>query len=310
MNRRATRRDFLRQSAVAGAAGPLLVGQVPGRAQEPEKKADAPNERVRFACIGVGGKGDSDTNDAGKHGEIVALCDVDEKTLDKMAAKFPNAKKYFDYRKMLEEMGDKIDAVTVSTPDHTHAPAGVDGDADGQARLHPEAADLVDRGGPRPPDPRRREEAGCTQMGNQGTAADGFRRGVEVIRSGVLGPIKEIHVWTNRPIWPQGIARPKDTPRHPQQRPLVRVPRPGPRSPLQPGLPPVRLARLARLRHRRPRRHGLPHDQRRRHGPGPVRPRDASRSSTPRASSTARPTRPGRSSRPTSASATAAARST
>ena len=98
--------------------------------------------------------------------------------------------------------------------------------------------------------------------------------GVEVIRSGILGAVKEIHVWTNRPIWPQGIARPKDTPAGPQRRPLVRVPRLGPRPALQQGLSPLRLAGLARLRHRRPRRHGLPHHQRRRHGPGPVRPRD------------------------------------
>jgi predicted dehydrogenase len=208
MNRRSTRRDFLRQSAVAGAAGPLLAGQATARAQE---KAESPNDRVRFACIGVGGKGNSDTRDAGSHGEIVALCDIDENTLDKMAEKFPNAKKYVDYRKMLEELGDKIDAVTVSTPDHTHAPASVMAMRMGkhcfcqkpltwsieEARLMRELA---------------AEKKLVTQMGNQGTAANGFREGVELIRSGALGPIREIHVWTNRPIWPQGIARPKDTP--------------------------------------------------------------------------------------------------
>ena len=85
----------------------------------------SPNEKVQFACIGVGGKGDSDTHAAGKHGEIVALCDIDSEVLDKMGKKYPKAKKYFDYRKMLEELGGKIDAVTVSTPDHTHAPASV-----------------------------------------------------------------------------------------------------------------------------------------------------------------------------------------
>jgi len=74
MNRRGSRRDFLLQSALAGAAGPLLVGQTPGAAQEQEKaKTDSPNGRVRIACIGVGGKGDSDSTDAGKFGEIVAL---------------------------------------------------------------------------------------------------------------------------------------------------------------------------------------------------------------------------------------------
>jgi len=201
---RATRRDFFRQSALAGAAGSAMLAARPARAQ-------SPNEKVRFACIGVGGKGQSDTDDAGKNGEIVALCDVDEKTLDKMAAKYPNAKKYHDYRKMLEEMGEKIDAVTVSTPDHTHAIAAAMAMRMGKHAFVQkpltwsiEEARLLRT--------LAAEKKLATQMGNQGTAADGFRRGVEVIRSGALGSVKEIHVWTNRPIWPQGIARPKTTP--------------------------------------------------------------------------------------------------
>jgi predicted dehydrogenase len=187
------------------------VGAVPALGADEKSKPESPNERVRIACIGVGGKGDSDSNDAGKYGEIVALCDVDEQTLERKAAKFPKAKKYFDYRKMLEEMGDKIDAVTVSTPDHSHAPAGVMAMRMGkhcfcqkpltwsveEARLMRTLA---------------AEKKLVTQMGNQGTSHDGFRSGVELIRSGVLGQIKEIHVWTNRPIWPQGIARPTGTP--------------------------------------------------------------------------------------------------
>ena len=108
------------------------------------------------------------------------------------AKEYPKAKKYFDYRKMLEEMGDKIDAVTVSTPDHTHAPASVMAMRMGkhcfcqkpltwsveEARLMRTLA---------------AEKKLCTQMGNQGTAEDGFRAGVELIRSGILGPIKEIY---------------------------------------------------------------------------------------------------------------------
>jgi predicted dehydrogenase len=206
---RLDRREFLRQTALAGAAGSFVLGEAGAGAAA---AADgSPNERLRFACIGVGGKGESDTNDAGEHGEVVALCDIDAKTLDKMGEKFPKAKKYFDFRKMLEDLGDQIDAVTVSTPDHTHAPASVMAMRMGkhcfcqkpltwsveEARVMRELA---------------AEKKLCTQMGNQGTADDGFREGVEVIRSGVLGPIQEIHVWTNRPIWPQGIARPKQTP--------------------------------------------------------------------------------------------------
>ncbi len=205
---RSNRRDFLRQSAFAGASGAVLLGQGAAPALA---RAVAPNDKVRFACIGVGGKGESDTNDAGKHGEIVALCDVDEKTLDKMAAKFPQAKLYFDYRKMLEEMGDKVDAVTVSTPDHTHAIAasmamrlGKHAFVQKPLTWSIEEARLLRT--------LAAEKKLATQMGNQGTAADGFRRGVEVIRSGALGPIKEILVWTDRPIWPQGKPRPEATP--------------------------------------------------------------------------------------------------
>ena len=159
----------------------------------------------------MGGKGESDTDDAGHHGEIVALCDVDEKTLDKMAAKYPHAKKYFDYRKMLEEMGETIDAVTVSTPDHSHAPAGAMAMRMGKhAFIQKPLTWSVEEA--RVLRTLAAEKKLATQMGNQGTADGGFRRGVEVIRSGVLGPIKEIHVWTDRPIWPQGIGRPQDTP--------------------------------------------------------------------------------------------------
>ncbi|WP_165069427.1 Gfo/Idh/MocA family protein [Paludisphaera rhizosphaerae] len=201
------RRDFLTQSALVGASGSFLKG-APAIARASE---ESPNSKVRFACIGVGGKGDSDSNDAGKFGEIVALCDIDEKTLDKKAEKFPNAKKYYDYRKMLEEMGDKIDAVTVSTPDHTHAVAAVQAMRMGKHAFVQkpltwsiEEARLLRN--------LAAEKKLCTQMGNQGTAANGLREGAELLRAGAIGPVKEIHVWTNRPIWPQGIAGFKDFP--------------------------------------------------------------------------------------------------
>ena len=87
--------------------------------------SDSPNERVNIACIGVGGKGSSDTDQAGNHGNIVALCDIDDMRLNDKAKKFPQAKTYNDYRKLLDEMHAQIDAVVVSTPDHTHAPAAV-----------------------------------------------------------------------------------------------------------------------------------------------------------------------------------------
>jgi predicted dehydrogenase len=202
------RRAFLKHTALAGT-GPFLLGASASAAPRAFPPS-SPNEKVRFACIGIDGKGQSDTDDAGSHGEIVALCDINTRVLDKMGKKYPNAKKYFDYRRMLEEMGDKIDAVTVSTPDHSHAPASVMAMRMGKhcfcqkpLTWSVEEARLMST--------LAAEKNLCTQMGNQGTAETGFREGVELLRSGIVGPIKEILVWTNRPIWPQGISRPKET---------------------------------------------------------------------------------------------------
>jgi predicted dehydrogenase len=175
-----------------------------------------PNETLNIACIGVGGKGESDTNHAGRHGRVVALCDIDQNRLDAMAAKHEEAKKYNDFRELLHELDSRIDAVVVSTPDHTHAAAAVTAMRLGkhvycqkplahsvwEARLMRETA---------------RQKGVCTQMGNQGTADPGFRRGAELVRSGAIGEVREVHIWTNRPFkyWKQSpdiVARPTDTP--------------------------------------------------------------------------------------------------
>src|SRR5262249_30849421 len=99
MSRQQNRREFLKATAVAGT-GFWVAGS--SRGDEKEKSA---LERIRFACIGVGGKGDSDSRDAARHGDIVAICDVDEQTLERAARLYPKAKKFFDYRKMFDEMG-------------------------------------------------------------------------------------------------------------------------------------------------------------------------------------------------------------
>jgi len=171
------------------------------RAQQPA------NDRIRFACIGIGGKGESDTADAAKHGEITAICDVDRGRLEQAGAKYPNACTFTDYRGLLETMGDSIDAVTVSTPDHNHFPAAAMAMKMGkhcfcqkplthtiwEARMLGSLA---------------RERNLATQMGNQGTASEGLRKSAALIRAGVIGPVSEVHVWTNRPVWPQGRPRP------------------------------------------------------------------------------------------------------
>lgn len=204
MSRKPSRRSFLAQASAlstamwVGSQKPVVWGQ--------ERSA---NEEIRFACIGVDGKGASDRDDAARHGKIVALCDIDEDRLGKAGDRYADAKKYVDYRKLLEEVGNSIDAVTVSTPDHTHAPAAVWAMKMGkhcfcqkpltytvhEARLMRQIA---------------AEKKLCTQMGNQGTATSGLREAVAIIRSGALGAVKEVHIWTNRPIWPQGLGRPTE----------------------------------------------------------------------------------------------------
>jgi predicted dehydrogenase len=206
---RRNRRQFLRDTGLAG------VGfWVAGGLSLADDKKDSPNGRLNIACIGVGGKGGSDTDQAARVGQVVALCDIDDNTLNRKAEgeKFAGAKKYNDFRKMFDEMGGKIDAVTVSTPDHTHAAAAMMAIKNKkhvycqkplthtvfEARALREAA---------------RKYGVCTQMGNQGSAENGLREAVEVIQSGAIGPITEAHVWTNRPIWPQApglTSRPPD----------------------------------------------------------------------------------------------------
>jgi predicted dehydrogenase len=209
MSRPLDRRRFLQSASLAGFGIWLPRGLARGQ-------GTSPNDRLRFACIGVGGKGSGDTDQVGSLGDVVALCDIDSKRLGAKAAKFPGAKTYADFRKLLEEMAPKVDAVVVSTPDHTHAPAALMAMRLGkpvycqkplahspyEARLMRETA---------------AERKVATQMGNQGTADPGFRSGVELVRSGVVGPVREVHVWTNRPFkyWKQApdiVARPPEMP--------------------------------------------------------------------------------------------------
>jgi predicted dehydrogenase len=191
------RRDFLGSAAAAGV-WLTLSSRVSG----------SPNEKLNVGVIGVGGRGAR--NLEGVSGEnVVALCDVDEKTLDQALAKHPRAARYVDFRKMLEERKD-VDAVVVSTADHVHAVAAVMAMKLGkhvycekplshsihEARVMAETA------------------ARCkvvTQMGNQGHSSDGRRSIVELLRSGAIGAVTEVHAWVQNPTWPQGILRPAET---------------------------------------------------------------------------------------------------
>ncbi|MGE0605588.1 MAG: Gfo/Idh/MocA family protein [Pirellulales bacterium] len=210
MSHRNTRRDFIKSTALAGV-GVWVAGSA--RAEE---KAKSANDKINFACIGISGKGSSDTADAAQNGNIAAICDVDENSLGKAGELYPNAKKYTDFRKMLEEMGAGIDAVTVSTPDHCHAAASAMAMRMGKhcftqkplTKTIYEARKLGEIAN---------EMKVATMMGNQGTANTTLREAAAALRAGAVGKVQEVHVWTNRPIWPQGGARPEaaaETPKH------------------------------------------------------------------------------------------------
>jgi len=205
-----TRRDFIKSTALAAGVAAFSAPSF--------LRAQGANERINIACIGVGGKGSSDTDSAfNLGGNIVALCDIDSNTLsgkDKVlkdratkANRTYDAKLFKDWRKMFDEIGKSIDAVVVSTPDHVHGVAGITAMRMGKhiycqkplTQTVWEAREM-----------RRlaNEKKLATQMGNQGSAGSGLRRAVEVIQAGVIGAPLELHVWSNRPIWPQGFMRP------------------------------------------------------------------------------------------------------
>jgi hypothetical protein len=205
-----TRRDFIKSSSLL-TGGVILGAPYFARTQNA-------NSKISVACIGVGGKGGSDTSHSyAVGGNIVALCDVDSNRLagknkelkDKSAkdSRTYDAKMFKDWRKMFDELGKSIDAVTVSTPDHMHGMAAITAMKLGK---HVYCQKPLTQTVFEAREMRRlaTEKKLATQMGNQGSAGDGLRRAVEVIQAGIIGDPKELHVWSNRPIWPQGINRP------------------------------------------------------------------------------------------------------
>ena len=197
-----SRRQFIYTTALA-TGGFALAGCA---ANSSPRKLSA-NDKLNIACIGASGKGASDT-DCCNTDNIVALCDVDEQKCAGQRAKYPNAKFYRDWRELLDKEAKNIDAVVVSTPDHMHALVASAAIKLGKhvycqkplTKTVYEARYLRDLAA---------EYKVVTQMGNQGSAGDGLRRAVEVIQAGIIGPVRQVHVWTNRPIWPQGVERPE-----------------------------------------------------------------------------------------------------
>ena len=206
-----TRRRFLGGTAFSAATFMILPGSVLGL-----RGGTSANGKLNLAGIGIGGQGGNDIGAmAGEN--IVALCDVDQSYAAPIFKKYPDAKKFTDFRRMLDEMKE-IDGVVVGTPDHLHAFATMEAVRRGkhvycekplthsvwEARQVSEAA---------------RVAKVATQMGNQGQASEPTRHLCELVWSGIIGPVREAHIWTDRPsqglfneYWPQGIGRPKDEP--------------------------------------------------------------------------------------------------
>lgn len=206
-----TRRSFIKQAGLAAAAFTIVPRMVLG------KGYIAPSDTLYIAGIGVGGKGTSDlTGFAGSRdgktkghpkAKIAFLCDVDDRMAVDSKKNFPKAQYYKDFRVMLEKEHKHIDAVSVSTPDHTHYVATMAAMQLGkhvyvqkplthsiyEARMLAEAA---------------KKYKVVTQMGNQFASADHVRRAKEYVDAGLIGDVTRVLTWTNRPVWPQGVPTP------------------------------------------------------------------------------------------------------
>jgi predicted dehydrogenase len=201
-----SRRTFIRNTALTTIGISIIPRHVMGKGFIP------PSDQLNIAIIGGGGKGHSDAVNTWNKGasNIAAICDVDWNQSASLFEKFPNAKKYKDFRKVLDDIKD-LDAITVSTPDHTHAVIAMAAMKMGkhvyvqkplthniyEARMMTQAANKY---------------GVVTQMGNQGASGNGVKQMIKWFDQGLIGSVKEAHVWTNRPVWPQGTAAPTDKP--------------------------------------------------------------------------------------------------
>mgnify|MGYP001792232652 CR=1 FL=1 len=198
-----SRRTFIKNTSLAAAGFFIIPRNVLGRG------FIAPSDQLSIASIGVGGQGEGDLREFAKSAKvnIAYLCDVDDRRAVNSVKRFPKAKYYKDFREMLDKEHKNIDAVSVSTPDNTHAVAAI---AAMQLGKHvylqkPMTHDIYEA--------RMLTESSIrykvvTQMGNQGGSGDGVRIMKEMYDAGLIGSVTRVLAWTNRPIWPQGLATP------------------------------------------------------------------------------------------------------
>ncbi|NCF87151.1 MAG: Gfo/Idh/MocA family oxidoreductase [Verrucomicrobiaceae bacterium] len=213
LQRQIKRRHFLKQTSATGALTGLTIMS--------GLRAQSPNNKLNIAAIGVGGRGASVISRCTDE-NIVALCDVDADRGAETFKQFPKAKRFIDFRVMLDKMGNEIDAVIIATPDHTHAVATMDAMQRGK-HVYTEKPLTHSIWEARQLTEASRKYKVATQMGNQGHSSEGARQTVEWIRAGVIGEVREVHCWSDRPLrgtrfdgelyWPQGVPyRPADKP--------------------------------------------------------------------------------------------------
>src|ERR1700690_1815518 len=197
-----TRRHFFYGSLLAGA---VPAGGFGSTASLKMLGYKSPNEKLNIAAIGAWGRPAADIKGCAPGENIVALCDVDAKEAAATFKQFDKATQYKDFRKMIEKEGRNIDAVIVGTPDFMHATAATWCMERGKhvyvekplTRTVWEARQLLEAAG---------KYKVATQMGNQGYSNEGTRQAAEMIWAGEIGNVTEVHAWTDRPIWPQGLT--------------------------------------------------------------------------------------------------------
>ncbi len=197
-----SRRYFFYGSLLAGAIPSAGFGSTVSLKSAGYK---SPNEKLNFAAIGSGGQGASNIGAAAPTENIVALCDVDDRRAAETFKRFPNATKFRDFRQMLDKEAKNIDAVIVATPDHMHATAAMWCMERGKGVYvqKPLVRTIWEA--------RQLREAAvkykvATQMGNQGYSNEGTRQCAEIVWNGDIGNVTEVHAWSDRPLWPQGIT--------------------------------------------------------------------------------------------------------
>lgn len=199
-----SRREFIKKSTVGAAAFTIIPGHVMGS----KFGYTSPSDKLNIAGIGVGGRGSGVLNYF-KSENIVALCDVDWKYSENTFKRYPEAKKYYDYRKLFEEMGKSIDAVMVATADHTNAIITAEAIEMGK-HVYVEKPLTHSVYETRLLTKLAKKHQIASQMGNQGASDEGVRKICETIWSGQIGEIKKVDAFTDRPIWPQGLETPQD----------------------------------------------------------------------------------------------------